>query len=372
LLLALQDELWSGITIVGAPGVEAAHGIDHGSYAFFVFTIPLLLAAAIETPVLLHSDRVPRRVVLAGSLGTLCAALLLCAFAPNAWVLALGLTLAGAASGVACAAAEAELVTRHAPDKAMSRWMAFGAAGDVLTPLFVASAIHLGAGYRAALVAVASLAALQAVLCYHHASGDAPRAEDDEARATLREAFATLRERPRLLAWLAAAACCTFLDEIVIAFCALRFEGDLGWSASFVATSLAATSVGSLIGAVATERLLARVPARTLLSGSTMLAASALVVVILTTSPTLAVAGLFCVGMFASPHYPLSMSAAYECAPGRPGLVAAAAQPFVVVDVVFPVLLGMLATRWGVSMALACLLVQPIAVLGVSALVRRR
>ena len=78
------------------------------------------------------------------------------------------------------------------------------------------------------------------------------------------------------------------------------------------------------------------------------------------------------VGVAASPQYALLQARAYAAAPGRPGVVNALAQLFVVIDIGAPLALGALADCAGLSAALACLSVQPLAVLAVLAWVRRR
>jgi MFS family permease len=103
LAVAGYDELWSGMAVVAAPGVEQAHRVDHVQYTLFVFTVPLLAASLIEAPLMLLSDRAPRRGLVASGLAMLAVALMACAFARSALWLSIGLALAGAASGVACA-----------------------------------------------------------------------------------------------------------------------------------------------------------------------------------------------------------------------------------------------------------------------------
>src|SRR6185295_4129309 len=112
----------------------------------------------------LLSDRVERRRLLAGGLGVLSASLALCALSEHGWSLSLGLALAGAASGVACGAAQAEIVTarpEHA-ERALNRWAAFAAAGDVLAPLLVAAVAYGGGSHRVALALIAAVTGVHA------------------------------------------------------------------------------------------------------------------------------------------------------------------------------------------------------------------
>jgi hypothetical protein len=73
--------------------------------------------------------------------------------------------------------------------------------------------------------------------------------------------------------------------------------------------------------------------------------------------------GLFALGASAAPQYALLKARAYAASPGRPGVVNALAQVFVLIDVAGPLAFGVVADAFGVRAALACLAVQPLAVL---------
>ena len=128
MLVGFFDELWSGVSVVAAPGIEAAHGVGHDAYAFFVFFGPALLATLVESPLSAMSDRLDRARVLRTSSYVLSASLFACALARAPWQLTLALASAGASSGVACAVAQSALVagTAGETDVRMARWMAAG------------------------------------------------------------------------------------------------------------------------------------------------------------------------------------------------------------------------------------------------------
>jgi fucose permease len=169
-----------------------------------------------------------------------------------------------------------------------------------------------------------------------------------------------------------AAAMCTLLDEIAVALVALRMTRDLGANEALTAASLTAFSLGSLAGAVATDRMVTRTSVRAVLGVSALASAASLALVIAARSPLQAVAALFVLGASAAPHYPLLKAAAYDAVPGRPGLVNAAAQVFVVLDVSLPLALGMVAAQSGLGAALACLSAQSLFVLWGSIIACRR
>jgi hypothetical protein len=72
-------------------------------------------------------------------------------------------------------------------------------------------------------------------------------------------------------------------------------------------------------------------------------------------------------GLSAAPHHALVQAAAYEELPGKPGLVNAALQLFVLIEIAAPLLAGVLAAEVSLSAALFALAVQPLAVAWVAA-----
>lgn len=356
--------------MVAAPAVEQALEIDHAGYALSVFAIPLLLAALLEAPLALFADRVGRRRVLVGSLLGLAAALLLTALATRTWTLSLGLSLAGAASGVACATAQGELIGAFEgnTERAMSRWSAFGALGDVLTPLLVMGLFAIGASYRTALVAGAILVALHALLLARQpeaAKRDDTSGEEEDAPPPLRVALRTALQRPRLFVSLFAATMCGLLDEIVVALLALRLHRDLGVDEATAAGAVSVFSIGLLLGSIATDVVVRRVAARHLLLGSALATVGALGATLASSSLATTMLAAFVLGVTAAPHHPLAQAAAYDAMPGMPGVVNAVAQPFVVLDIVLPMIIGLIAARWGIGAALATLVAQPLVILAV-------
>lgn len=373
-VVGLYDELWSGVAVVAAPEVEELHRVDHTQYSLWIFAVPMLCSALLEAPIALASDRIPRRFVLAAGLAGLAASLGLCALATTPWLLGGALALAGAASGVACGAAQAELVTSFpgGAQPAMSRWVAYSAVGDALTPMFVAAAMWAGGTHRSALAAIAVLLAVQALLTLWIAPrGSVIEADEEERVLPLRAALGSAAREPRLWLFLFGASACTLLDELVVALAALRLHGDLGWSEAFVAAAMTGFSAGGIVGAVANERLLAHVSPRRLLTFAALASIASLTGFICASSAVWAAFALFLLGITATAHYPLVKAAAFEFAPGQPGVVNALAQIFVGVEVLVPLAVGAIASAYGLSAALAALALEPLVLLLVAACWRR-
>jgi MFS family permease len=379
-VVGLVDELWSGVAVVAAPEVEKFHSVSHAQYALWVFAVPILVSSIIEAPLALVSDRWPRRMLLAGSLAALSAALGLAALATTPWYLAVALSLAGAASGVACGSAQAELVTRHpgGAAQAMTRWLAYAAAGDALTPLVIAAIYFCGGTHRSALGLVALLLGVHACAVYATEkrrsavaadSGSVATLDDEDAESVpLRVALTAAARKPRLWLFLFGASACTLLDEVVVALGALRLHQDLGWSESSAALVMSGLSGGAVLGAVISERLLATISARRLLVIAAANSCVLLALLVYASTAPAVVTVLFLLGVTCAVHWPLVKAAAYELVPGQPGVVNALQQAFVGMDIALPLLAGVIASELGLAAALASLAAEPLILLVVAAL----
>lgn len=359
------------MTVVAAPSVEQEQLVSHRGYVLLVFAGPLLLASLLEAGFALVSDRVPRRRLVALGLMALSGSLALCALAESATLLSLALGVAGTASGVACGAAQAELVTRDpaAADRTLTRWVMFGGIGDVLTPLVIGVVLWLGGSYHGALWVAALVIAVQALLVR---TGPAPSAvaaplavsaDDAEPEVPLGQALRDGARNGRLWLWLFGAALCTLLDEIVVALTTLHLERDLGTSPAAAAGYAAALSFGGVVGAFMADRALACVSSTRVLVACASVCSVSLVLVLASDSAGWMLPALVLVGMSAAPQYALLQARAYAAVPGRPGVVNALSEVFVLLDILAPVALGVVADRFGLELALACLLTQPLCVL---------
>jgi MFS family permease len=379
-MFALVDELWSGIAVTGAPSVERELSLTHGGYAVFVFALPLVVTAVLEACLALLSDRWPRRWFVAGGQVALIASLLVVALTPSAWGLTAGLAVAGAASGIACGAAQVMLIARDGDGaRAMTRWTTFAAAGDVLAPIVTACALAFGSSYRGAMLAVAALVAVQFVLTRGGArsSGNVAHADAnanvdvDAEESSLRAALGDAWKRPRLFTWLAIAAACTLLDEIVVALAALRIEREEHASATLATASAVVFALGGTIGSALTERAIARVHPSRILAASGVACAAALAIFLAMPTAIASCAALFVVGLACAPHHALAQARAYAELPERPGVVQAIGQLFVIVDIAAPLALGALADRFGLRIAIACLLIEPAIIIASSFIATR-
>jgi MFS family permease len=347
--------------------VERELALSHRGYAVVVLAAPLVIAALLEGAIVYVSDSLDRRRLLGAGQAVLAVALIAAAWTTSALGLTIDLAIAGAASGVACSAAQAIVVAaeRGGADRAMVRWTLYASVGDVIAPLVTASAIALGYSYRAAMLAVGVVVGLQCVATIrgvpddggHKVWGSSPPTDPLATAAT--RALRT----PRLWAWLFAAATCTLLDEIVVALGALRMDREQGAAEAVAVAAALAFSLGAVIGSAASDRAVGRWGSRAVLTTSAVACLAALVALVFAHGVLGSAAAMFALGVACAPHHGLALAQAYDLAPTRPGMVQAIAQVFVVVDVGAPLAIGAVADRLGTSTALAALGVQPVVIL---------
>jgi len=367
--VALVDELWSGVVVAGVDSVEHELGLSHTRYVALVFSLPLIFAAILESGASLLSEAWGRKVVIVVGQAALAASLLFVAWTHSPWGLALGLAVAGTASGLACGAAQGVLVAADPAnvDRALVRWALFASIGDVLAPLATACAIALGCSYRAAMAAVAAAVLGQCIASSRREDSEAASEDSGEAIEPLGDAIAGALRRPALWLWLLAAATCTLLDEVVVALATIRVERDLGTSAALAAAVPVAFALGSVVGTHASDRAVARLGSRRVLLGSAGLCGLSLALLVACRHPVALCFALGAVGVTCAPHHALAFARAYDEVPQRPGVVQACAQLFVVVDVVAPLALGWVADGFGSRAAIACLVAQPGVILACAA-----
>jgi MFS family permease len=333
------------------------------------------VAAVLEAAVALVADFTDRRRLAAAGQAALAASLFFLAWTTSPWGLAVGLALAGTASGIACGAAQALLVAGdpRGADAAMVRWTLFASVGDLATPVLTGGAIALGFSYRGAMaaIAVAVLAQCTGVLRERGESRapaeDADPADSSATAERIGAALANAARRPRLWAWLFAAASCTLLDELVVAFAVLDMKRAQGLPDAWAAVAAVAFAAGATLGATLADRAVARVGSRAVLLWSSVACAAALGGACGLRSAVASCVALFAIGVTCAPHHALALARAYEEMPGRPGTVQALAQLFVIVEIAAPLVVAKIAEAWGLGAALASLVAQPL-VIGLCAL----
>jgi MFS family permease len=355
------DELWSGVPSVGAPGIQASFGLSYTRVAGILLVAPGLLSLLIEPPLFLLADRgSKRRFVLWGLLALgLCQ--FLAAAAGNAWVLLIALVLAAPLSGIGVNLSQAVLMDANPGEREryMTRWTFMGMAGDLAAPLLFFILAGFAAGWREAFVVSGLLLVGYSLLLsrqtFPERVAGPERGEDVPIRSALREA---LRNRAVLL-WLGGVALCGLLDEILVAFGALYLRDALGADLATRSLILMLFSGGMGLGLFVTDRWLGRGSPMRILGISSAACIVFYLAWILAPSVWLSGLLMFGVGMFTAPLYPIAKAQVYRLLPGRSGMVNALSTVFTSVELAVPLLLGLIADRLGLAVAMCLLLLQP-------------
>jgi MFS family permease len=350
--LAVFDELVSGVSSVGAPDIEAALGASHAIAMLVLFVVPGAIALVVEPLIFLVADRTPW-LVRAGC-AAMAAACAMAAIAPGAITLSLAVGAIGIAIGTCSGIAQGALVARagDAKGRVMARWTLLSLVGDVLAPALLAI-VSWRAGY-------AVLAAV--LLVWAALLRDVPAArEADEPAPGIWAALRDAVSDRRLLVWLAATALCDLLDEILIVFASLHVRGTLGGSRAAQSATVVAFMAGGALGLVALDKLLANRDERRVLFAAALGCAATYAGWLAAPTAWAAAALMLPVGVFAAPLYPLAAAQAYALRPQSPGSVLAASHVFTPVGLALPFLVGLVADHAGTHVALALLVIQPVA-----------
>ncbi|MCB9677682.1 MAG: MFS transporter [Alphaproteobacteria bacterium] len=345
--------------------IQTEFGTDHATAMAMAFTVPGVLATLVEPPLVLLADRWPtyrRAFVVSGLLG-MGIALGLGAMASGPVWLALALCMMFVGNGVGVNLAQATLMDAD-PERRehwMARWVLMGTLGDIAGPLLLGVLAWWGFGWRVAMGFLAAVVVAHAILlAFRPFPSPTDDDADDEEEVGWRTALAEAAQNRTLLAWLGGVALCGLLDEVFVALGAAWLEERFGATAAERGFALSLGTVGGVAGLAVLERGLSRGgdPMRWLrgASGGSIVALVAWLAAPDLVSSTVALVVLEALVVML---YPLAQARAYRALPGRSALVAALGGLLAPVDFVAPVLLGWIADRAGLLVALGLLGLQP-------------
>ena len=365
----------------GAPDIERALGLSHTATAAVLFVVPGLVQLVLDPVVFVLADRWGRARVVRGGMATMAATSLVAAVAPGPITLACALSLWGVATGAAVAFSESTLIDRtappsggadgqghalavdHAPAQAartMARLSLLSMIGDFLAPALLGGLALFGASssWRLAFAIVGGMLAVWTIALTLRAFPAAPVTADDDEPSLWQAIREAMRDRV-LIAWLFGMALCNLLDETLVVFASLHVRA-LGASAVGQSVTIGAFVAGGALGLIALERLLLRHSEHRLTVATGLACALAFAAWLAAPTVWLSTVLIFAVGATAAPLYPLACARAYARRPGRSAVVIAASHLFAPVALALPWLLGMIADRAGVLVALAVMIAEPI------------
>ncbi|HEU4784197.1 MAG TPA: MFS transporter [Ktedonobacterales bacterium] len=382
---ALLDELTFGFLVVGLPLARDAFGMSYEQVGL-LFTVGALSALVIEPGINLTSDHISKRVPILGGMFALVCAFALAGLTRNYALLLLAVALADPAIGAAVGLAQAALVEQQPAiaTRILARWTLLSSVGDLLSPLVVAATAALGGGWTALSFVGASLwlaAGCLTLPLRFPRPALAPPSDDDEADgsfwATLWPSVrAALRDKT-LLRWMGILVMATMVDEIFLGFTGLLLRDRLHATIASVSLILALGMVGGIVGLFGLERILARAPEQQaigvrLLPWLALMTLVGIVTLLLAQALWLAAVALFVIGLGAMGWYPVARAATYDRLPGRAGLARAITGLVMPLELMLPALVGLLAERFSLVIALGFLGLAPVGVLLLAPRVRSK
>jgi MFS transporter, FSR family, fosmidomycin resistance protein len=380
LAVELADELVDGAKGAALPLIRHDLGLSYGQVGLLA-SVPLLVGGALELPLgIMASGPVRRRrAVLAGGI-VFILSLLAVAGARSFLVLLAAFTVFFPASGAFVSLTQAELMDAW-PDRqarVMARWDLAGSTGAVAGPLLLTAVLAAGGGWRTAYLALAAAAAVAWLgTCLRDpvpvAAADASPAADAPdgladggfwARARL--VLGALRDRSTMR-WVLLIEVADLLVDVLTGFLALYLVDVVHLPPAVAALAIALRLGAGLAGDAVLVLVLERVADVTVLRASAVAAALLYPGFLLAPGPAAKLIILAVLSAATAPWYPILQARLYGSLPGRSSVAVTLSSAAALAGGLGPLTVGLLAGAFGLSWALAVLVVVPVAVLAGSA-----
>ena len=343
--------------------------------------MPLLVGGALELPLgIMASGTVRRRrAVLAGGI-IFILSLLAVAGARSFLVLLAAFTVFFPASGAFVSLTQAELMDAW-PDRQariMARWDLAGSTGAVAGPLLLMAVLAAGGGWRTAYLALAAAAAVAWLgTCLRDpvpvaAAEGAPDADAPDALADggfwarARLVLGALRDRS-VMRWALLIEVADLLVDVLTGFLALYLVDVAHLPPAVAALAIALRLGAGLAGDAALVLVLDRVSDVTVLRVSAVAAALLYPGFLLAPGPAAKLIILAVLSAATAPWYPILQARLYGSLPGRSSVAVTLSSAAALAGGLGPLTVGLIAQAFGLSWALAVLVVVPVAVLAGSA-----
>jgi FSR family fosmidomycin resistance protein-like MFS transporter len=281
------------------------------------------------------------------------------------------------ASGAFVSLTQAEIMDTWPERQAqvMARWDLAGAAGAVAGPLLLTAVLASGGSWRACYLVLAGISALiwlGAVLRRPAPAGPGPAgAAEDAAReeaaqrpwtARIREIGAALRDWGTLR-WLLLIEVADLLVDVFTGFLALYLVDVAHMTPAVAALAIAVRLGAALAGGAALIAILERVSDLTVLRASAAAAALLYPGFLLVPGVVPKLIVLAALSAATAPWYPVLQARLYGSLPGRSSVAVTLSSAAGLAGGLGPLAVGLVAQSFGLSWALAALVIVPVAVL---------
>jgi FSR family fosmidomycin resistance protein-like MFS transporter len=343
-------------------------------------SLPLLVGGFLELPLgLLAGQGRRRRLAILGGGGIFVLTLLGVALAHSFTVLMCVFVAFYPASGAFVSLTQAEIMDTW-PDRqpqVMARWDLAGSAGAVSGPLLLTAVLASGGGWRAGYLVLAGISALVWLGAYLRrpaaAAVCAPASGPPEGRpwtARAREIAPVIGRALRdwgTLRWLLLIEVADLLVDVFTGFLALYLVDVVHMTPAVAALAIAVRLGAALAGDAVLVLILERVGDLTVLRVSAVAAALLYPGFLLVPGMVPKLAVLAALSAATAPWYPVLQARLYGSLPGRSSVAVTLSSAAALAGGLGPLAVGLVAQAFGLSWALAGLVVVPVAVLLVPA-----
>ncbi len=367
LVVEFLDEFAGGAREASWPIIRSDLNLSYEQIGLLL-TLPSLLANIFFEPVLgILGDVWKRRVLILGGGVFFALSTLLVATSQSYVALLLAFILFYPASGAFVSLSQSTLmdmdVSRH--EHNMARWTFAGSLGIVFGALVVGAFISVGAGWRGFYVLVTVLTIIVVFIMRRMVFPKPLMDEDGEPmsfRVGLRKAFAALRQR-EVVRWSVLLEFSDLMLDILHGYLALYFVDVVGVSEEEAVLAVAIWTGVGLLGDFLLIPLLERVRGITYLRFSAALEFVLYSAFLLApgVTPKLILIGV--IGFFNSGWYSILKGNLYSAMPGQSGAVMTLGNLFGLASSFFPLIVGMVAARFGLSTAMVFPLIACVALM---------
>jgi MFS transporter, FSR family, fosmidomycin resistance protein len=360
------DELVDGTKSAALPLLRTGLHLTYGQVGLLA-SVPLLLGSALELPlgVLAGHGRRRRLAVLGGGVVFILALVAVAAARSFAGLL-VALVAFFPASGAFVSLTQSGLMDA-AParrEQHMARWDLAGSAGQVTGPLLLVAVLAAGGGWRSAYLLLALCAAAAWLLVARGGPGPAAAApagaEPGSGTATAaRRAVSALRQ-PGVVRWLVLLQVCDLLLDVLTGFLGLYLVDVVHATQEQAALGVAIRLGAGLAGDGLLVWVLERVAGLRVLRASVVAAALLYPAFLLVPGfwPKVLLLGFLTIAT--APWYAVLQARLYGSLPGDSGAAVSLSSAAGLLGGLIPLAVGFLAQRFGLSWALASLVVAPL------------
>ena len=359
LAIELLDELVFGAREAAWPAIREELDLSYVQIGLLL-SVPTYSSAVLE-PVfgVLGDSRWRRAVVVVGGI-TMATALVLVAAAPGFVVLLVAFALLFPSTGAFVSLSQATLMDLE-PERRelnMTRWSVAGGAGAVAGPLLLILFTAVGGGWRALFAMFAVLAlGLTVVAAATHA-----RVSAHAGRPSVRAALGAVR-RPLVARWLVLLEFADLLLDVLLGYVALYLVDEAGASAQVGSLGVAVWTGAGFVGGLGVIALLRRVDGLRYLRASALVALVLLPAFLLVPGVPAKLVLLAAVGLATAGWYSIPKARLYDALSGQSGAALALGSVAGLIAGTFPLVIGLVAERYGIQVALWLLLTGPVVLL---------